>query len=167
MSTKNVSTENGSAGNMSPANMSPASEVVNATVSDLPLDAGHASAGAWSPECGAVVGFSGIVRNHDGGRAVATLSYTAHPSAEQVIAEVAAEIAGRYDGVRIWVGHRTGPLEIGDAALVAAVAAAHRGVAFAACSDLVDTVKARVPIWKEQGFGDGSTEWVGVSDAPV
>ncbi len=79
---------------------------------------------------------------------------------------MAAEIAAAHDGVRIWVGHRTGPLEIGDAALVAAVGAAHRGVAFAACSELVDTVKARVPIWKEQGFNDGTTEWVGVSDAP-
>ena len=143
-----------------------ASEVVNATVSDLPLNAEHASTAAWAPECGAVVGFSGIVRNHDGGRGVASLSYSAHPSAEAVLAEVAAEVASRHDGVRIWVGHRTGPLEIGDAALVAAVGAAHRGVAFAACSELVDTVKARVPIWKEQGFNDGSTEWVGVSDAP-
>ncbi|MCC9198180.1 molybdenum cofactor biosynthesis protein MoaE [Arthrobacter sp. zg-Y820] len=143
-----------------------ASEVVNATVSDLPLNADHASGAAWSPECGAVVGFSGIVRNHDGGRGVASLAYSAHPSAEQVIADVAADIAGRYDGVRIWVGHRTGPLQIGEAALVAAVAAAHRGVAFAACSELVDTVKERVPIWKEQGFSDGTSEWVGVSDAP-
>lgn len=142
------------------------SEVINATVSDLPLNTEHASAAAWSPECGAVVGFSGIVRNHDGGRGVASLSYSAHPSAEAVLAEVAAEVAGRHDGVRIWVGHRTGPLDIGEAALVAAVGAAHRGVAFAACSELVDTVKARVPIWKEQGFNDGTTEWVGVSDAP-
>lgn len=158
----------GSAGpeNAGPESVGPGSDVVNATVSDLPLHAGHANAAAWSPRCGAVVGFSGIVRDHDGGRSVATLSYTAHPTAEQIIAEVAAEIAGRYQGVRIWVGHRTGPLEIGDAALVAAVAAAHRGTAFAACSDLVDTVKARVPIWKEQGFADGTTEWVGVSDAP-
>ena len=139
------------------------SEVVNATVSDLPLNAEHAHDAAWSPECGAVVGFSGIVRNHDGGKGVASLSYSAHPSAGEVIAAVAADVAAKYDGVRIWVGHRTGPLQIGDAALVAAVASAHRGVAFAACSELVDTVKERVPIWKEQGFADGTTEWVGVN----
>ena len=139
------------------------SEVVNATVSDLPLNAEHAHDAAWSPECGAVVGFSGIVRNHDGGKGVASLSYSAHPSAGEVIAAVAADVAAKHDGVRIWVGHRTGPLQIGDAALVAAVAAAHRGVAFAACSELVDTVKERVPIWKEQGFADGTTEWVGVN----
>lgn len=143
------------------------SEVVNATVSDLPLNADHAGTAAWSPACGAVVGFSGIVRNHDSGRGVASLSYSAHPTAEAVIAGVAADIAAKYEGVRIWVGHRTGPLEIGEAALVAAVGSAHRGTAFAACSELVDEVKARVPIWKEQGFNDGTTQWVGVSDAPL
>jgi molybdopterin synthase catalytic subunit len=78
------------------------------------------------------------------------------------MADVAAEIAQKYDGVRIWVAHRTGPLEIGDAALVAAVASAHRAAAFAAATELVDTVKERVPVWKEQRFADGSTEWVGI-----
>ena len=65
------------------------------------------------------------------------------------------------DGMRR-VAHRIGPLEVGDPALVAAVASGHRGEAFAACSELVDTVKARAPIWKEQFFADGTVEWVGV-----
>nr|WP_231700861.1 MULTISPECIES: molybdenum cofactor biosynthesis protein MoaE [unclassified Arthrobacter] len=121
---------------------------------------------AWSPDCGAVVTFSGIVRNHDDGKSVTSLGYSAHPSAESVLGQTAAAVAAKYDGVRIWVAHRTGNLDIGDAALVAAVASAHRGTAFAACSELVDTVKANVPIWKEQGFTDGTTEWVGVSDRP-
>ncbi|WP_066302848.1 molybdenum cofactor biosynthesis protein MoaE [Arthrobacter luteolus] len=143
------------------------SEVVAATVGTAVLDAESACSAVWTPQAGAVVSFSGIVRNHDGGKDVASLGYSAHPTAGPVIADVAAGIAAKYDGVRIWVGHRTGPLEIGEAALVAAVASAHRGTAFAACSELVDTVKARVPIWKEQVFGDGSVEWVGVSDAPA
>jgi molybdopterin synthase catalytic subunit len=141
------------------------SEVVAATVGTTTLDSEAACTAVWTPQAGAVVSFSGIVRNHDGGKDVASLGYSAHPTAAAVIAGVAADIAGRYDGVRIWVGHRTGPLEIGDAALVAAVASAHRGTAFAACSELVDTVKAQVPVWKEQVFSDGSVEWVGVSDA--
>lgn len=143
------------------------SEVVAATVDTAVLNSETACTAVWTPQAGAVVSFSGIVRNHDGGKDVASLGYSAHPTAAAVIADVAAGIAERYDGVRIWVGHRTGPLRIGDAALVAAVASAHRGTAFAACSELVDTVKAQVPIWKEQVFGDGSVEWVGVSDAPV
>lgn len=142
------------------------SEVLRATVSDEPLSTADAERQAWSPECGAVVLFSGIVRNHDDGKTVTSLGYSAHPTAAAVLAQVAEEIAAAYDGVRIWVGHRTGALDIGDAALVAAVASAHRGTAFAACSALVDAVKANVPIWKEQGFTDGSTEWVGVSDRP-
>ena len=142
------------------------SQVLRATVSDEPLNAADAEAQAWAPDCGAVVLFSGIVRNHDDGKTVTALGYSAHPTAAAVLAGVADSIASDYDGVRIWIGHRTGPLQIGDAALVAAVASAHRGTAFAACSELVDRVKANVPIWKEQAFTDGSTEWVGVSDRP-
>ena len=142
------------------------SEVLRATVSADPLSSTEAERVAWSPDCGAVVLFSGIVRNHDDGKSVTALAYSAHPTAQSVLAGVADGIAAKYDGVRIWVAHRTGALDIGDAALVAAVASAHRGTAFAACSELVDTVKANVPIWKEQGFTDGSTEWVGVSDRP-
>lgn len=143
------------------------SEVVAATVSDSALDTETAYTGVWTPEAGAVVTFSGIVRNHDGGKDVRSLGYSAHPTATAVISDVAARIAAKHDGVRIWAAHRTGPLEIGDAALVAAVASAHRGTAFAACSELVDTVKAEVPIWKEQVFADGTVEWVGVSNAPA
>ncbi len=136
-------------------------DVVHAAVSDTPITPEQASAGVDSPHCGAIVGFSGVVRNHDGGRDVTSLTYSAHPSAERVMREVAEEIAARHDGVRIWVAHRVGPLAIGEQALVAAVGAAHRGEAFRACSELVDLVKERVPIWKEQFFTDGSVEWVG------
>lgn len=138
------------------------STVLHAGISDDPLDLNHALAVVGSADCGAVVGFGGVVRNHDGGRQVDRLGYSAHPSAGSVIAEIATEIAEKYDGVRIWVAHRTGPLAIGDPALVAAVASGHRGVAFAACTELVDTVKSRAPIWKEQFFTDGTVEWVGV-----
>lgn len=111
---------------------------------------------------GAVVGFAGVVRDHDGGRAVTRLEYSAHPAAQQTLADVAAEIAADCQGVRaIAVSHRIGVLNVGDAALVAAVAADHRGAAFETCERLVDTVKARLPVWKHQFFGDGSEEWVG------
>ena len=111
---------------------------------------------------GAVVGFVGAVRNHDGGRSVTRLEYSAHPTAAQVLADVAAEIARDASGVRaIAVSQRIGTLEIGDAALVAAVAADHRAAAFATCALLVETVKARLPVWKHQFFVDGSDEWVG------
>jgi molybdopterin synthase catalytic subunit len=110
---------------------------------------------------GAVVGFSGVVRNHDGGRDVVRLEYSAHPLAEQTLFEALAEVAAQATGVRAMAAsHRVGTLYIGDAALVAAVAADHRGAAFEACARLVDTVKARLPVWKHQFFADGTDEWV-------
>jgi molybdopterin synthase catalytic subunit len=111
---------------------------------------------------GAVVGFAGVIRDHDGGRTVTRLEYSAHPTARQTLADVVAEIAAHCQGVRaIAVSHRIGTLRIGDAALVAAVAADHRGAAFDTCELLVDTVKTRLPVWKHQFFADGSEEWVG------
>ena len=110
---------------------------------------------------GAVVGFAGVVRNHDGGREVLRLDYSAHPHAEQILFEVLAEVAAEAPGVRaVAASHRVGTLLVGDAALVAAVSADHRAAAFAACARLVDAVKERLPVWKHQFFADGTDEWV-------
>ncbi len=113
------------------------------------------------PRCGALVTFDGVVRDHDEGKGVLLLDYSAHPSAQAVIEEVAAEIAERYADAILALAHRYGPLTVGESALVCAVAAPHRKLAFAACDDLVDTVKKRLPIWKHQRFDDGTDEWVG------
>jgi molybdopterin synthase catalytic subunit len=112
------------------------------------------------PGAGGVVLFQGVVRDHDHGRAVTLLEYEAHPNAEAVLREVAAEIAADPAVYAVAVSHRVGRLEVGDVALVAAVSAAHRAVAFAACSRLVDEVKARLPVWKRQAVADGTEEWV-------
>ncbi|MEI8057704.1 MAG: molybdenum cofactor biosynthesis protein MoaE [Actinomycetes bacterium] len=109
---------------------------------------------------GAIVSFSGDVRNHDHGRDVAHLEYEAHPTADNVLAEVAREVAERHDVIAIAASHRVGPLSVGDSALVAAVSSAHRKAAFDACADLVDTIKDRLPVWKHQVFTDGTDEWV-------
>lgn len=135
--------------------------VLRAAVTEDPIDLAEHEELVAHQSAGAVVGFSGVVRDHDGGRGVTRLEYSAHPSAEAVLAEVAAEIAATSEGIRaIAVSHRVGPLEIGDAALVAAVAADHRRAAFDTCARLVDVVKERIPVWKHQFFGDGSDEWV-------
>jgi molybdenum cofactor synthesis domain-containing protein len=110
---------------------------------------------------GAVVTFGGVVRDHDGGRSVHNLYYEGHPSAAEVLESVVAELTARWTGVRaVAVSHRLGALEIGDVALACAVAAEHRAQGFAACAELVDEVKARLPIWKHQKFTDGTDEWV-------
>jgi molybdopterin synthase catalytic subunit len=129
-------------------------------VTDSPLDASAIQGLVADPRAGAVVCFSGNVRDHDHGRVVRSLSYEAHPSAAEVLAEVAGEIDRRFDLVSLAVAHRLGDLAIGDAALVAVVAAAHREVAFSACAALVDLTKERLPVWKHQVFADGTDEWV-------
>lgn len=132
-----------------------------AEISERQLSLERAVAAVTDPRCGAVVTFDGVVRDHDGGRGVQRLEYSAHPSAAEVLAAVAREIAERHPDTLIAVAHRHGPLRIGDSALVCAVSAPHRKAAFAACDDLVDTVKQQVPIWKHQIFEDGESEWVG------
>jgi molybdopterin synthase catalytic subunit len=123
------------------------------------LVAEHEAAVA-DPRAGAVVSFAGIVRDHDHGRGVVRLEYEGHPSALDVLRAVAEEIAADPDVIAIAVSHRVGPLEVGDVALAAAVATAHRAAAFAACARLVDRVKEKLPIWKHQIFADGTDEWV-------
>lgn len=134
---------------------------VFADVSDRPLDPATLDAFVWRREAGAVVSFQGIVRDHDGGRSVVSLDYRAHPEAGDFLRRCCEEVAER-TGLRVAAVHRVGSLTIGDLALIAAVAAPHRAEAFAACAELVERIKAEVPIWKRQHFGDGASEWVGL-----
>ena len=134
--------------------------VTIAEVVDRRLDLAAHEAAVAEPRAGAVVSFQGVVRDHDHGRSVTLLEYEGHPSAADVLRQVAEEIAADPAVYAVAVSHRIGKLEIGDVALVAAVSTAHRAAAFAACARLVDEVKARLPIWKRQLFADGTDEWV-------
>lgn len=132
-----------------------------ARISDAPLEVAACEQAVATAASGAVVAFSGVVRNHDDGRPVTLLEYVGHPTAAEVLAAVAAEVAGDSAVHAVAVAHRVGTLTVGDVALVAAVSAAHREAAFAACARLVEEVKARLPVWKRQVFADGSDEWIG------
>ena len=135
--------------------------VLRADLSEEPVSLSEHEHLVATAEAGAVVGFSGVVRNHDGGRRVLRREYSAHPSAGQTLFEVLAEVAASAPGVRaVAASHRLGELAIGDAALVVAVAADHRAAAFQTCARIVDTVKQRLPVWKHQYFADGTDEWV-------
>ena len=139
-----------------------AATVLRAAVGTQPLDVAEHAALVDHAAAGAVVTFAGVVRDHDGGRGVLELDYTAHPTAGQLVETVAAEVAARSPGVRaIAVSHRVGRLAVGDVALACAVSADHRREAFVACAELVDEVKRQLPVWKHQIFTDGSDEWVG------
>ena len=115
---------------------------------------------ALRSDSGAVITFSGDVRNHDGGRDVLSLDYEVHPSAGEILAEVAQEVAVEFSLQALIIEHRYGSLAIGDTALGVVAAAAHRAEAFNGAIAAVDRVKERLPIWKHQFFADGTDEWV-------
>jgi molybdopterin synthase catalytic subunit len=126
-----------------------------------PLDLGVLLSQVQSPTRGGVASFLGTVRDHHGGRKVLRLDYSAYePMAEAECARVVAEAESRWQ-VAVALRHRIGTLQIGDAAVAVAVAAAHRDEAFVACRYVIEEVKRRVPIWKREVFADGSVEWVG------
>ncbi|EFV11879.1 molybdenum cofactor biosynthesis protein MoaE [Segniliparus rugosus] len=139
-------------------------EIARAAVGEEPLSLAEHEAlvsEAADGHAGAVVGFSGNVRDHDGGRVVLGLEYRSHPTAGEQLAAVVAEVSAGRAGVRaVAASHRVGTLRIGEAALVVAVAADHRAEAFGLCRDLVDEIKRRIPVWKRQHFADGTAEWV-------
>lgn len=139
-------------------------KVIQTMITEQPLEPmlDAARSATVTAAMGAVVTFEGVVRDHDGGQLVDALTYSCHPSAPHVLAQVVESVIEDHPEVRAWVAHRTGPLKIGDIAFVVVAAAAHRGPAFAAAGELADRVKAEVPIWKEQALADGGVDWVGL-----
>jgi molybdopterin synthase catalytic subunit len=128
-----------------------------------PLDVGEHLAAVDDPRAGAVSAFVGQVRDHDPAVTgpVVALEYTAHPDAPAVLRGIADRCAARSGVLGVAISHRTGLLEVGEVALVAVVAAEHRGTAFEICAQLVDEVKAELPVWKREVLADGSHVWVG------
>jgi molybdopterin synthase catalytic subunit len=125
-----------------------------------PLSVDEVHAAVADPESGAIALFVGTVRDHDHGRAVAELSYSAHPSGAEQLRLVAEKVAARFPVRALAAVHRTGDLDIGDVAVVVAAASDHRDEAFAACRALIEDLKQTVPVWKKQLFAEGGSEWV-------
>lgn len=128
---------------------------------EAPLSLDALLANSARDDCGALAVFSGTVRNHHEGRAVAYLRYTAHARlADRMIRRIEAEICARHSVPVCYVVHRTGELAIGESAIIAVTRAPHRAEAFAALRDVVHAVKHRVAIWKEEFYTDGSSAFV-------
>lgn len=136
--------------------------VALAEIREEPLSVDEVISAVQDRSCGGITVFIGVVRDHDRGQEVDSLDYSVHPSAVERLTEVVHAVAARSGAVRLGALHRSGHLDVGDVAVVVAAAAPHRDGAFAACRDLIDTLKAEVPIWKHQHLGDGGTEWVGL-----
>ncbi len=130
-------------------------------IRETPLDVAEVLASVEGERSGGVTLFVGRVRDHDSDKDVVGLDYSAHPGALDSMRAVCERVADAHPVHGIAAVHRVGSLAIGDVAVVVAASAAHRGQAFDASRDLIDTLKAEVPIWKHQRFADGSEEWVG------
>ncbi|HEX4976489.1 MAG TPA: molybdenum cofactor biosynthesis protein MoaE [Nocardioides sp.] len=141
--------------------MTAASVVRLVDIRETPLSVAEALEALADVSAGGLTLFVGTVRDHDGGKQVGGLEYSAHPTALERLREVCAGVAQEYDVRGVVAVHRVGSLGLGDAAVVVATAADHRGQAFDASRALIDRLKATVPIWKHQLFADGSDEWVG------
>ncbi len=133
-----------------------------AELRDTPLSVDEVSAAVGDQAAGGIAMFAGAVRDHDHGRAVRRLSYSAHPSAPAELRRVAEKAAASFSIRALAALHRVGDLNVGDLAVVVAVSCDHRAEAFDACRFLIDELKATVPIWKYQQFADGESEWVGI-----
>lgn len=134
-------------------------EIRLAGITDIDLDPVAIARLVRDERAGADVIFSGVVRNHDHGRCVECIEYSAHPSAADVMAEVLAEFTDREGVHAIAAQHRVGLVGIGGLALVVAVSASHRKQAFTCADGIVDRVKQVLPVWKKQQFSDGTHEW--------
>ena len=128
---------------------------------ETPLEVADVLAALDDDASGGLTLFVGRVRDHDHGRGVRGLEYSAHPTALESLRRVCSDVAARYDVRALAAVHRVGRLAIGDIAVIVATSSAHRGTSFDASRALIDTLKAEVPIWKHQRFADGTEEWVG------
>lgn len=129
-------------------------------ITDEPIDLGALLSRSHHPAAGAVVLFSGEVRNHNEGRAVLRLEYEAHaPLAEKMMAGIVKEAGERWDLHLADCVHRVGPVAISESAVAVVTASAHRGEAYAANRYIIDRIKHEAPIWKKEYFADGTSEW--------
>jgi molybdopterin synthase catalytic subunit len=127
---------------------------------DEPIDVAALVDETRDPTCGALVVFEGMVRDHDQDESVASMTYTAYrPLAERVLAELETEACQRFDVARCRVVHRLGWLGMGESSVAVVVRAAHRAPAYDASRFVIDALKERAPIWKQDHLRDGSTRY--------
>lgn len=125
-----------------------------------PLDLDELLAQTADPACGALVVFSGTVRNHHAGKAVAKLHYTAHAAlVEKVLAELEQEIVEKFAVNQCRIIHREGELGVGEDSVLVVVRAPHRPAAFEAARYAIDELKQRTPVWKREFYTDGSVDY--------
>jgi molybdopterin synthase catalytic subunit len=125
-----------------------------------PLDVGNVAAAVSANNCGALVTFVGLVRDHQDGRRVLWLEYEAYaPLARKSFERIGEEAAARWPSVRLAIHHRVGRVAVGEPSVAIAVASPHRAEAFAGCRYAIERVKQIAPIWKHEHF-EGGDVWI-------
>lgn len=134
---------------------------IECQLSERPIDATALRASLpHLPACGGYVAFEGLIRNHNDGRRVLRMEYEVYEAlALRELQRIAETAAKRHGAAFVRVVHRKGQVEIGETAVLIQVLTAHRAEAFAACREIIDTLKAKVPIWKRETYDDGSHAW--------
>lgn len=136
-------------------------------ITSEPLDASAVLESVRTDADGAIVLFAGTVREQNEGRAVTGMRYDAYPEmAERVIREIADETARRWEVTNITAAHRTGDLAIGETSVIVAVASPHREEAFQAGRHVIEEIKKRLPVWKQEHYVDGSA-WLEGTRPPM
>lgn len=135
--------------------------MLEARITTDPIDVAALNADFATPDDGAVLVFTGTVRRQNEGRAVTGLRYDAYAAmAEQELRRILEEAASRWPVSRLSAVHRTGALQVGDVSVAIAVASPHRAEAFEACRYVIEEIKRRLPVWKQERYVEGTERWL-------
>lgn len=130
-------------------------------ITDAPLDLERLLAETADPSCGGLVVFGGLVRNENDGRPVGGMTYDAHRTmAARVLQDLEREAIERFGVAHCRIVHRVGPMALGEASVWIVVRAGHRKEAFRAAEWAIDTLKERLPVWKEEHYLDGGSSFL-------
>lgn len=136
-------------------------EFITVEISETPLDIQHACDCVADPAHGAIDTFIGAVRNHHEGQDVIGITYDVHtPLAKQALQEICEEALGIWPESKYYVAHYKGTLDIGGISVLIAVSAAHREAVFEACRYVIEEIKKRAPVWKQEHYPDGPSAWL-------
>jgi molybdopterin synthase catalytic subunit len=137
-------------------------DAVSVKVSQAPISVDGCLAGSPDASQGAEVIFSGVVRANNLGKQVTGVSYDAfEPLAEKVLREIGEEAAKRWGpDVSVLIQHRTGRLKVGEASVLIVTRSPHRAEAYEASRYIIDELKTRVPIWKQEHYQEGNSQWL-------
>jgi molybdopterin synthase catalytic subunit len=129
-------------------------------ITKSPIDLNALIAAVAAPGHGGQASFVGVVRDEHEGKRVESVTYEAfEPLAEKVLNEIVAQ-AGANHGAKVVAAHRVGRLKVGEASVAIVAASPHRAEAFAACREVIEEIKKRVPVWKKEHYADGTESWL-------